>query len=78
MLKRFDGPGLKLMNSVRRLALPPVSMLIGTGKGAGCTAFGDTYAGILLHDAGESIVVGRFTLGDGVLGQLEEESLVVP
>ena len=44
----------------------------GTGIGAGCTAFGDTYAGILLLDAGESIVVGRFTVGDGVLGQLEE------
>jgi hypothetical protein len=72
MLKRFDGPGLKLMNSVRRLALPPVSMLIGTGIGAGCTAFGDTYAGMLLHDAGDSIVVGRFTLGEGVLGQLDD------
>ena len=73
MLKRFDGPGLKLMNSVRRLALSPVSMLDGTGKGAGCTAFGDTYAGTLLHEAGESVVVGRlFALGDGVLGQLEE------
>ena len=47
-------------------------MLDGTGKGVGCTAFGDTYAGILLLDAGESIVVGRLTVGDGVLGQLEE------
>ncbi len=38
----------------------------------GCTAIGDTYAGMLLHDAGELIVVGLFILGDGVLGQLEE------